>query len=112
MGNIVSNSIVQNGFANGTNILNVNPNFINPNSLISAPFDGSNFNYRLQNNSQGINYGNNNFVTATQDIDGSIRIQQNTVDTGAYENFSTLSLNENLKYLISLHHHLRGGKWK
>ncbi|MBC7606968.1 MAG: hypothetical protein H7199_08430 [Burkholderiales bacterium] len=96
VGNIVSNSIVQNGFANGTNILNVNPNFINPNNLISAPFDSTNFNYRLQNTSQGINYGDNNFVTTTQDIDGNSRIQQTTVDTGAYENFSTLSLNENL----------------
>lgn len=95
-GNIVSNSVVENGYTTGNNILNTNPLFVNPNNLISAPFDSSNFNYRLQNNSQGINFGNNNFVTTSQDIEGNIRIQQTNVDTGAYENITNLNINENL----------------
>lgn len=101
-GNIVSNSIVENGYATGTNILNTNPLFINPNDVISAPFDCTNFNYKLQNNSQGINYGNNSFVTTAQDLDGNARIQQITVDTGAYENVTDLNLNENLPSNLNL----------
>jgi hypothetical protein len=93
-GNIVENSIVENGYATGTNILITNPLFTNPNNLISAPFDCSNYDYSLQSNSQGINFGNNNFVTKTQDIIGNTRIQQTNVDLGAYENIGNLSIEE------------------
>lgn len=94
-GNTVSNSIVENGYATGTSILSSNPLFINPNNLNAAPFDCTGFDYKLQNNSQGINSGNNSYVTKTQDLVGSIRIQQNNVDAGAYENITDLTVNEN-----------------
>lgn len=93
-GNIVENSIVENGYTTGTNILITNPLFTNPNNLISAPFDCSNYDYSLQSNSQGINFGNNNFVTKAQDIIGNTRIQQTNVDLGAYENTGNLSIGE------------------
>jgi hypothetical protein len=95
-GTIVANSIVENGFATGTAILNTNPLFMNPNNLISAPFDCTNYNYKLQNSSPGINYGDNTYVTTTQDLEGGIRIQQTTVDTGAYENITDLNNPENV----------------
>ena len=50
-GYTVSNSIIENGYTGGTNILNVNPLFVNPNNLVSAPFDCTNYDYKLQNNS-------------------------------------------------------------
>lgn len=90
----VSNCIIENGYTGGTNILNVNPLFVNPNNLVSAPFDCTNYDYKLLNNSQGINYGNNNFVTTTQDLENNTRIQQTTVDLGAYENIGNLSIEE------------------
>lgn len=93
-GYTVSNSIIENGYTGGTNILNVNPLFVNPNNLVSAPFDCTNYDYKLQNNSEGINYGNNSFVTTTQDLENNTRIQQTTVDLGAYENIGNLSIGE------------------
>lgn len=93
-GNTVTNCIVENGYSTGTNILNVNPLFVNPNNLVSAPFDCTNFDYKLQSNSQGINYGNNSFVTTSQDLENNARIQQTTVDLGAYENTGNLSIGE------------------
>ncbi len=93
-GNIVANSIVENGYTSGTSVLNIDPLFINPNSLDSAPFDNTNFDYNLQNDSEAINFGNNTYVTKSLDLNGSTRIVQSIVDAGAFENNSILGLNE------------------
>ena len=102
-GNTVSNCIVENGYSTGTNILNVNPLFVNPNNLVSAPFDCTNYDYKLQNNSQSINYGNNSFVTTSQDLENNARIQQTNVDLGAYENTGNLSIEETTQIKNNLH---------
>jgi hypothetical protein len=94
-GNTVSHSIVENGYTSGTNILNSDPLFINPNNLNAAPFDYSAFDYKLQNSSQGINYGDNGFTTTTLDLIENNRIQQSIVDVGAYENDSSLGIDDN-----------------
>ena len=41
--------------------------------------------YRLAENSQAINVGNNEYVRSALDLDGTVRIQDGTVDLGAYE---------------------------
>lgn len=103
-GNTVSNCIVENGYSTGTNILNVNPLFVNPNNLVSAPFDCTNYDYKLQNNSQSINYGNNSFVTTSQDLENNARIQQTNVDLGAYENTGNLSIEETTQIKNNLYY--------
>lgn len=48
-------------------------------------------NYRLQQNSPGINHGDPTFVSAGSDLDGNLRIFGGTIDAGAYE-FLTCTL--------------------
>ncbi|HTR42951.1 MAG TPA: choice-of-anchor Q domain-containing protein, partial [Pseudomonadales bacterium] len=48
-------------------------------------FIDTNNNFHLQSTSPCINSGNNAFISATTDLDGSPRIQGGTVDVGAYE---------------------------
>ncbi len=93
-GNIISHSIIENGYAAGTNILNVNPLFINANALSAAPFDCTPYDYQLGNNSMAVNGGSNGFVTQPQDLLGSDRISGTTVDLGAYEKAGNLGINE------------------
>lgn len=93
-GNTVENSIVENGYTSGVNILNTNPLFFNPNNQNAAPFDCIGYDYTLQNTSPAINSGNNNFVTKSLDLTGNTRIYQNTVDRGAYENQNNLNTND------------------
>lgn len=92
-GNNVVNSIVENGYI-GTNNLNVDPLFVNPINLSAAPFDVTNFDYSLQNNSLGINSGNNTYVSNYPlDYLENTRIQETTVDRGAIESSYSLSTN-------------------
>lgn len=93
-GNTVENSIVENGYTSGVNILNTNPLFFNPNNQNAAPFDCIGYDYTLQNTSPAINSGNNNLVTKSLDLTGNTRIYQNTVDRGAYENQNNLNTND------------------
>jgi len=93
-GNTVSYSLVENGYGGGTNILNVNPSFVNPNNLNAAPFDCTPYNYQLSNNSVAINAGSNNFVTQLQDLLLKNRISGSSVDMGAYEKAGNLNTNE------------------
>lgn len=91
----MTNCIMQSGTnsASGTNLLSSNPNFVAPGSFSSAPFDTVGLNYRLKAISAGINYGLNASVVGTTDIDGNSRIQNTTVDLGAYEsNFCVSAL--------------------
>ncbi len=103
-GNSIVNSIIQNGYTSGTNILNVDPMFVNSSSLASAPFDASSFDYSLQSISEGINAGNNTYVSAyTEDYLGNSRIQESIVDIGAIEssyNLSTISFDYDSSYFF------------
>ena len=56
-------------------------------NITNAPLfvDYGNGDFHLQTNSPGINAGNNDYVTATTDLDGNPRIAGGTVDMGAYE---------------------------
>lgn len=108
-GNIVRNSIVEGGYSGGTNIHAGNPLFVNPGMLSTAPFDGTNYDYSLQESSPAVNYGDNLYAqNFTLDFLKSTRIQQVIVDCGAIESpftdtqapvalckDTTLSLNNN-----------------
>lgn len=83
----MSNCIMQTGTssASGTNVLSSNPYFVLPGTAASAPFDTTGLNYRLKPISAGINFGLNASVVGTTDLAGNTRIQNTTVDLGAYE---------------------------
>lgn len=72
---VISNSIVEGGYS-GSNIIDLDPQFIAPELL----------DYRLKNNSPGIDAGSNDLI-ADYDLDlaGNPRIISDTVDLGAYE---------------------------
>ncbi len=82
-----SNSITQSASssATGTNILYVNPQFILPGNVNSAPFELAGLNYQLNLLSPGIDVGANGIVVGNVDLIGNNRIHNNTVDLGAYE---------------------------
>ncbi len=85
-GNYVANSIVENGYSPGVNVITTAPNFAAPGSLAIAPFDASTYDYSLVLNSPGINSGNNVYATQfTFDYALNPRIQQINVDCGAIE---------------------------
>jgi subtilisin family serine protease len=80
---VVTNSLVQGGYATGTNIINVNPLFIaQPN-----PGLGNIGDLRLQPCSPAINAGINTDLPAgfNTDVTGAARIASTTIDMGAYE---------------------------
>ena len=84
---LVNNSIVMGQTYNfGTDMIKMTPNFINPIFTTSAPSDGGD--YHLFICSPAINAGSNsNFISPYgSDLDGNIRINQNKIDLGAYEN--------------------------
>ncbi len=60
----------------GTGNISADPNFVDP--VLG--------NFRLSTGSLCINSGDNSFATQTFDLDGNARINDNTVDMGAYEN--------------------------
>lgn len=85
-GNNVVNSIVENGYTPGTNVISSSPNFTAPGSLAIAPFDASTYDYSLVLNSPGINSGDNSYASQfTFDYELNMRIQQINVDCGAIE---------------------------
>lgn len=84
--NAVSNSVVENGFAGGINIVTTDPGFVNPGTLAAAPFDASLYDYSLLMTSPAVNHGNNTYAQSfSTDYAGNARIQQLTVDCGALE---------------------------
>jgi hypothetical protein len=84
--NLISHSIIENGYAGGTVISTSNPLFVNPSTLAAAPFDASLFDYSLQSLSPAVNFGNNTFALPfSVDYANNTRIQQGIVDCGALE---------------------------
>lgn len=84
--NLISHSIIENGYAGGTTINTSNPLFVNPSTLAAAPFDASLFDYSLQSLSPAVNFGNNTFALPfSVDYANNTRIQQGLVDCGAIE---------------------------
>lgn len=73
------------GYDNMGNNNNADPLFINPQSALLAPTSAGN--YALQACSPAVNTGNNAYIPGgiTTDIVGNNRIQNVTVDRGAYE---------------------------
>jgi predicted outer membrane repeat protein len=84
----VSNSIVRGGYP-GTNVLDVDPQFVQPAPYISStPFQSHLADLRLQATSPAINAGDNsvtNPALPATDLDGNPRVAGGTVDLGAYE---------------------------
>lgn len=83
-----NNSISAIGFSGGSG----NGNIIGNPLFIDASMD----NYTLQSSSPGIDAGNNSYVLSNSmfDYNGNSRIINTTVDVGAYEYDSTLSISE------------------
>lgn len=80
----VVDGIVQGGYGGGTNVLDVNPDFISP---VSGPSPATG-NLRVQPDSPAINAGNNdvtNPALPATDLDGAPRVLGARVDLGAYE---------------------------
>jgi predicted outer membrane repeat protein len=84
--NGVNNCIIQNGFAYGTNVLNVDPKFVVPNTINGSNFLAIASDYQLSTISPAINYGNNNLNTTLLDLNDSARVQNAIVDLGSFEN--------------------------
>ena len=84
---IAANSIIEGGFVNGTNIINQNPEFINPNTIDTNNFDATLYNYMLDSNSPAVDMGINGVLsnTDTLDLNSASRIQSVAVDLGCYE---------------------------
>ncbi len=85
----VSNSIIDGVVSanSSINLTTVAPIFVNPNNALDAPFNHADYDYRLSDASIGINAGDNTFVNLiySLDLDGNSRINDTTVDVGAYE---------------------------
>lgn len=101
----VNNSIVQAGTQtlSGTNIIASDPGFVLPGNASNAPFDTTGLNYHVSVLSPGIDFGLNANVQGTSDLDGNPRIQNTTVDLGAYESgfcISPLTLSPSAPYVI------------
>ncbi|SMD11561.1 choice-of-anchor Q domain-containing protein [Pedobacter nyackensis] len=78
----IDKSIVQNGISGGTNIAIGNPLFT----------DAAADNLRLRGGSPAIDMGDNAKVTGATDVEGNLRIFNDVVDMGAFENQGTASL--------------------
>lgn len=81
----IKNSIIEGGFAGGTNIINSDPLFLSPQPAAAAPTNLGD--YHLQACSPAINLGDNNLIPGgiITDLDGNTRIKFIDVDMGAYE---------------------------
>lgn len=110
----ISNSIVQGGHANGTDIIDQDPLFEMPSPATATNFDASLFDYTLRSISPGINVGNNDLVDSLSllDLTGNDRIQGGVVDLGCYESnlFLTTPKGRSANtswYFDALHNELR-----
>lgn len=95
-GLVVSHSLIQGGYATGTNIIDMDPIFTMPNTTATTNFDATLFDYTLQASSHAINTGNNALIDPIYDLDLAlnVRIQGPAIDLGCYETDILLALNE------------------
>ncbi|MBL7980818.1 MAG: hypothetical protein JNL52_03315 [Flavobacteriales bacterium] len=92
----ITSSIVQGGHSNGTDIIDLDPQFAAPYTGTPTNFDASAYDYHPMASSPAINAGNNDLVAATSlfDLDGEERIQGGVVDLGCYESDLTVGMAE------------------
>lgn len=101
---IVSHSAIEGGYVGDNNITLADhplfdPLFVNPSRIAGVSDTTSHPDWHLQNGSMCINRGSNNAVFEMTDIQGTSRIQQDTVDMGCYESQGFSSpLPPNLNY--------------
>ncbi len=81
----IRQSIIENGYSSGTDIITLDPQFNLPQPAAAAPTILGD--YRLQACSPGLNAGNNTFIPVdiNNDADSLNRIRFTTVDLGAFE---------------------------
>ncbi len=86
-GPIVTHALIQGGYASGTNILDLDPEFIAPYAQGPANFDATQYDYALLFSSPAVNVGDNDRVPPGFDLDlaNAPRIQGGVVDLGCYE---------------------------
>jgi len=96
----VSNSLIEGGYTGGSNIIDLNPQFVNPATLLNTNFDAVPFDYSLNPNSPAINAGNNSFVDSLYllDLNNYDRIQGTIVDLGCYESDVSVKIDEHSGY--------------
>lgn len=96
LGSTISDCLIQGGYMNGVNIIDADPDFVNPGMSVNSNFDASAFDYSLQQTSPAVNAGNNSYVAITNllDINQTDRIQGCLVDLGCYESPYAHTFNE------------------
>lgn len=102
---VFDNCIIRGGYALGTNISTTDPLFINAATgdlRISAgsPAINSGVNSLLGNDDYDVDLDGNTAEQVDIDLDGTLRIQGNTIDLGAYE-FGGLANSQELKETIA-----------
>jgi len=94
---VASNCIILGNYLpdSSTNISTTNPNMTSIGDANNAPFTQDAFNYRVPSNSGAVNSGNSTFLNSLYnlDLDATSRVQNTTVDIGAYE-INTLSVDD------------------
>lgn len=92
----ITYSLIEGGYANGTAIIDQDPQFMAPYAGAPANFDATGYDYTLQGSSPAINVGDNARVLPGYDLDLNDlpRIQGTIVDLGCYESSSPLSAGE------------------
>lgn len=85
---ILSGAVVDVAYSLIDGPLSAGANDLGGNLINTAPqyLDVNMGNLRLNVNSPAVDGGNNSVVSATEDIEGNVRIQNTVVDMGAYEN--------------------------
>ncbi|MBU2922187.1 T9SS type A sorting domain-containing protein [Winogradskyella psychrotolerans] len=88
---------VEGGFATGSNNINQDPLFVSPGSSLFAPFSlNDGYDYNTNSSSTSINAGNNSNLLSSFNLDynGNARVIDTTVDLGAFEADTELSLED------------------
>lgn len=102
----VSNCIILGNYLPDTftNISTTDPNMTSIGDGNNAPFTQDAYNYRVPSTSGAINAGNNSFVNSLYnlDLDAATRILNTTVDIGAYEKDTSLSVGSFGKNIVSI----------
>lgn len=91
---LITNSLIEGGHANGTAIIDQDPQFMTPYADPPMNFDATAYDYTLQGSSPAINVGDNARVVAGYELDLNDlpRIQGTIVDLGCYESSSPLGI--------------------